>query len=527
MFTQISLARSILRLAEADADRLAVVVEEHRYSRADVAEDAGRLAAALVGAGVGPGDRVAVMRRNAALHLVATIACSWIGAIVVPLNFRLPAAEAAGIIADCTPKVVICGPLHAEEWDADLPQGTGDARWVVDDLDPIAGQPPRLSTRWTPLSSLRSGAGPTPDPVVPDPGSELMILYTSGSTGYPKGVRLTHRNVWASWANMTEALPITPQDVTLAVAPFSHVGGINTFTLQAVVEGGTVVVQRRFDVHQGLLQIEEHRVNSTFGVPAMYRAMSLDPAFDTTDLSSLRVLLAGGAPAPTDLVATFRRRGLPLTVSWGMTETTGGGTVLRLADADTHPGSVGTPNLNTEVLIADYGTDAPITKPGRVGELLVRGANVTPGYWGRAPEAFLPDGWFRSGDFAMRDAEGFVYLMGRSQEVIISGGENIYPAEIENHLAEHPAVADVAVVGVPDLEWGETPLAFVVPRDPQAPPELAELRDFLTPVLARFKLPRRLRIMPVLPHGPTGKVDRAALRALVSSDPPSDTTKDT
>ena len=516
----VSPATTLERLAQQRPDAPAVVVGEHAWSRAAVSEQERSLAAVLAGLGVGPGDRVAVLRRNATLHLTAFAACARLGAIFVPVNFRLPAAEAARVLHDARPAVVICGPRHAEQVETVLTRFP-QTIWVVDDADPVTGEPAvGLGAHWLGLAALPGRAGTEPDPA-PVPGEQIaMLQYTSGSTGDPKGVCLTYGNLEASWQATAKALSLGPDEVVLSVAPFGHVGGFNALTLQTVLMGGTDVIQRQFDAGRSLLEIERHRVTAMFGVPAMYQAMAAHPDFAPRDLRSVRAALAGGAPMPVPLTQRYLDHGVGMVVSWGMTELCGGGSFLPKEEFAVRAGSVGLPGDGLAVRVVDERSGAEVAE-GEVGELVVRGPSVTPGYWRRerSAEDFTEHGWFRTGDLARRDADGYLYLAGRCKDTIISGGENIRPAEIENLLVMHPEVARVAVVGAPDPRWGECPVAVIEPRPGCGTPSVEQVRDFLAPDLARFKMPRRVVSLPQLPLGVSGKIDYVALRRLVTGVP--------
>lgn len=499
------------RLARDNPEAPSVTLQDVRWTRGQIAAAAERAAVRLTALGVRRGDRVGIARRNAAAHLVLFLACARLGAVLVPLNFRLPAAECARILADAGCGVVVCGPRHADEFEAAGVDFPGMTR-VVHDLDPTAGPASdTLPAHWHRWSEV-PGDGPAPAPVALADDDLLMLQYTSGSTGRPKGVRQSLGTMRGSWRNYAAACPPSAFEVTLAVAPFGHVGGMHALTLQTLLGGGNVVVQRKLEVRSALGLVERERVRSTFGVPTMYEAISRHPDFASTDLSSLEVAMVGGASAPTELLELFRRRGVPMYHAWGMTETLGAGTVLPPEDYAAHRHSVGRACVSTQVRVCDPGGAEVPT--GTDGELWVRGENVTDGYWGTpaGPESgFAPGGWLRTGDLARLDEGGWVELRGRAKDLIISGGENIHPVEIEQEIRLHPDVLDVCVVGVDNRRWGETPLAVVVLREDAAPMGVEDLRAFLGAKLARFKLPRYLQVTDALPTGPTGKVDRHAL----------------
>lgn len=500
-------AARFARLARAAPDRVAVIAGRFRWTRGEIERERIALANVLVELGVRRGDRVLVARRNSVLHFTALLACASIGAVMVPVNFRLPAREVATIAEDCLPTVIIAGPRHARDIEsvrAEFPPAT----LVVDDHDPITDHPEvDLPAHWRRLHALYESVATRLDLGTGRWSNEdlLMLQYTSGSTGTPKGVRLTLGNHEASWRALSGTFHVTDEDVVLAGAPFGHVGGLNTLTVQALLTGGVNVVLRQFDAEQALALIQTHGVTAMFGVPSMYEAMARQADFSGRALASLRLALVGGAPVPGPLAATMRSHRVPLVVSWGMTETCGGCTFLQPSDLATRPDSVGTVADGVEVRAVDEECGA--------GELLVRGPTVSRGYWGNREPLLDEHGWYATGDCGWIDREGYVYLVGRSKHVIISGGENIWPAEIENALRTHPSVADVAVVGVPDARWGETPYALIVPVAGETGPSLDVVREYLSERIARYKLPRHLRAVGALPLGPTGKVDYSAARS--------------
>ena len=505
-------------LARSEPSKTCIVVDSFSYTRAQILDAADALAAGLAASGVGQGDRIAIIRRNAPIHMIALLAASRIGAVLLPLNFRLSSVEGQAIIDDAGCAAVLCGPRFARQFDEELDLSP-EILWIVDDIDPSI-EPPEddsLHFIWQRLSELyRAGEGMVPDAVPIRADALALLLYTSGSTGKAKGVKLTYGNVFASWAAFSEVLGTGPDDVALAIASFGHVGGLNTFTFATLLAGGLVVVQRKWDVGDALAKIERYRVTRTFGVPTMYDAMARHPDFGSRDLSSLKTAIVGGACCPKDLCDVFTARGVPLANSWGMTETAGGGTLTPPKDMAEHCAQVGkaAPGMKMRVARED-GSEASV---GEVGELWVSGPSVSPGYWGK-PEGegcgFAGDGWFHTGDLVSVDAEGFYTVEGRAKDLIISGGENIYPAEIETVLRNHPAVAEAVVVGMPDNRWGELPAAFVVAED-GADLDLDEVRAFAATRLAKYKVPRTMAELDGIPLGSTGKPDRSALARIAA-----------
>jgi fatty-acyl-CoA synthase len=333
----------------------------------------------------------------------------------------------------------------------------------------------------------------------------LLLVYTSGTTGRPKGALLTHANCF--WTNLSFDLAtgVSGDDVVLQVLPQFHCGGWNVQALLAWWKGATVVLERSFDPARCLALIEEKRVTTMMGVPANYLFLAQDPAFESTDLSSLRRAVVGGAAMPEALLQTWHDRGVDVVQGYGLTEAAPNVLCLPPEDAVRKLGSAGKPYPHVDVRLSGE------------GELQVRGPNVFAGYW-RNPEASaeaFDDGWLRTGDIAERDEEGFYRIKGRLKDMYISGGENVYPAEVESVLHEHPAVADAAVIGVPNERWGEVGVAFVVAGGEVDGEELIE---FVRERLAHFKAPKAVRFVEILPRSGMGKVAKEELRATLTEE---------
>ncbi len=497
---------------------------------ADLHAHTGALAAALAAGGIRAGDRVAYVGRNSPTLITTLLACSHLGAVFVPVNFRLAPQEVAGVLADCDPHTVVAEPAHRVTVERAATE-LRVTRWLLGDTDPLAltealdadlpetaDLPEPLS--WVPLSHALRHGGPVPRRVPCHEEDLALLVYTSGSSGLPKGVALTHGNLWWSAANMDLATDCRNGDVHLAVAPMFHIGGLNAFSLRTLAHAGTLVLRRGFDAAQVLADIRDHHVTTLFGVPAMYAAVARAGNFAGTDLSGIRVALIAGAPVPRRIVETYLEHGLLLQQSWGMTETAPAATCVPIGEVGARPCSAGRPLPFTQLRLVDPRTGTDVEDADVPGEIWVSGPNVCIGYW-RNPqetaEAFPEPGWLRTGDIARRDADGYYTVCGRLKDMVNSGGENIFPAEVERALADVPGVQEVAVIGVPDPVWGETILAAVACVD-GADLTLDALRAHAAQRLARYKLPTRLVVLDELPLNGAGKIDKRALRARVGAE---------
>jgi fatty-acyl-CoA synthase len=493
------------RRARKSPDALAVIHRDARYTYADLHARCTRLARRLRDLGVGRGDRVAFLGPNHPAYLETLFAAGAIGAVFVPLNTRLAAPELLHCLTDSGAAVLIhteqcAGPVAGIEWPAGLRQVIA----VDDEYERIVGS---------------GDATALDEPVSPE--DLCLIMYTSGTTGPAKGAVLTHGNITWNSVNVLVDTDLAHDEVTLVSAPLFHTAALNMTCLPTLLKGGTVILEESFDPDRTLRLVEEHHVTAMFGVPAMYQAVAAAPGFADADLSSVRVLMCGGAPVPESLIHTYLERGLCFIQGYGMTEASPGVLLLDRDHALSKAGSAGVPHFFTDVRIADAAGRA--LPAGERGEVQVEGPNVTPGYW-RLPEATalaLSEGWFRSGDVALADDDGYVHVVDRIKDLIISGGENIYPAEVEEILYSHAAVAECAVIGVPDERWGEVGRAVVVARAGFAPDEATakELLDHLAGRLARYKIPKSVAFAQALPRSGSGKVLKAALRERYGDKP--------
>jgi fatty-acyl-CoA synthase len=449
---------------------------------------------------VARGARVAVLAQNTSDTLEVQFACFRLGAIFVPLNTRLTVPELEFIVGDAAPVLLV----HDDE--------LAETALTVAKLCKIP-------------ATLRVGAGGSyeaginaaarlEDPEIVMLDDVSTIMYTSGTTGRPKGAMITHGMTFWNCVNLGLPHNITPWTVSITMLPLFHTGGLNCYTNPTLHAGGTVLIMRTFDPGHALKLISDPalRINAFLGVPAVYQFMAQHPAFAEADFSRLSLCGVGGAPCPLSLLQTWAARGVAIQQGFGMTETSPTVLVLDREDAIRKVGSVGKPILHGEVRIVRVdGTDAAV---GELGELWDKGPHITPGYWNR-PEAnasSFTDGWFHTGDASRIDEEGFYYIVDRWKDMYISGGENVYPAEVENVLYQLPAIAEAAVIGMADETWGEVGHAIIVLKAGQTLSD-AEILTHCRANLARFKCPQKISFADVLPRTATGKVHKPTLRA--------------
>jgi len=497
------------RHAEHGPERLALADGERALDWRTLDERCARLVGVLAAAGVRRGDRVALVLGNRSAYLEAVFAAARLGAISVPVNARLAPPEIAQLVDDCRPRALLVEASLAERCD----DACASARHAP---------PFRLVAGGAPDAYEAALAATPPDPRIAavSPEDPMMILYTSGTTGVPKGALLPHRKTLFNALNAVHFFELRRSDRVLVPLPLFHSFGLVILALPALYAGATVHVEPRFEPAQLWRRVEALGISFFGAVPTMFQAL-LDelrrPGSSRPDLSSLRFLFSAGAAIPVALIRAFESEGLLVKQGFGQTETSIL-CALDAADAIRKAGSVGRPVFHAALRLVDRSTiEGPVTgwrdvAPGEPGEIVVRGPIAMLGYWER-PEASaetIREGWVRTGDLGSVDDEGFVTLVGRARDLYISGGENVYPAEIEAVYGTHPDVSEIAVVGVPDAQWGESGHAYVV-LAPGARLDADALRAFGRTHLASFKVPSRFVAVPSLPRTASGKVQKHRL----------------
>lgn len=498
----------VARHAMVKPDDVALCFEEHRLTWRRLNERVRRLASAFSARGVGAGDRVVILMTNRLEVIETTLAANALRAIAVPLNFRLAVGEVRFILGDCRPALIVTdsglAPLLAE---ADPDENVASLVVAIN-----GGEAPGDAEDYETALANSKAIAPPEDIQERD---VALVMYTSGTTGRPKGAMLTHLNLLMSAISMIRTHRLVhDDDVYMFNVPLFHIGGVGM--LPAPLMNGTrsvVMPTGTFDAARTLETIEAEKVTTSFLVPAQWQALCAQP--DAARLSSsLRAASWGGAPATTTLLEQMRSTfpHAEIVAVFGQTETSPPVASMGGADAMRKVGSVGRPVPLIATRIVDH--EMNDVSAGDVGEIVYQGPPVMAGYWNdeeRTREAFA-GGWFHSGDLVRVDEDGYLYVVDRLKDMIISGGENVYCAEVENAIASHPRVADVAVVGGQDERWGETPVAVIVPADQAAPPSLEELVDWTRGSLASYKKPTRLVLVDELPRNPAGKVLKHVLR---------------
>jgi len=463
--------------ARITPDRVALVSVEtgERLTYAQLNDRANDAAAMILDAGLESGDRAGLFAQNSIDFIALFFGALKTGVIIVPLSTRATAHELSIIAADCGMKIL----FH----DGSAPEVNGVTLMKID----IVPSSRTIAHR------------------MPDPESTACLLYTSGTTGKPKGVMIPHRQLLANGYNTAINWGLREDDVAPIFTPLYHAGGVAVFLIPLFLMGGTIVLHRGFDAAEVWETIERERCTIVLGVPTIWKMLRDAPQFAAADLSHVRWFISGGAPLPAFLIDAYQQRGVTLKQGYGLTEVGVNCFTMTIEDARNRPGSIGRPMMFTEVrLVDDAGNDSDN------GEMWIRGPHVSSGYWNNpqaTAEAYV-DGWFRTGDLARRDGDGYFFIAGRRKEMFISGGVNVYPAEVEAELLQHPNVSDAAVIAIADETWGEVGVAFVVARGIAD----VDLVEFLNARLSRYKVPRRFIFVDALPRTPYGKVVKEELR---------------
>ncbi len=457
------------------------------------------LAGFLYASGVGEGDRIAVLCRNRVEFFELLFACGKLGAILVPLNWRMPAGELAPLVEDAAPTFLFFGDEDAAV--ARELAGDGTTAVGLDDASPSG------------YVASRDGAEPHAGREFWRGNDTWYLIYTSGTTGKPKAVIQTPAMALANYVNIRQAMSIGGEDVCLNYLPLFHTAGINLVTLPTLIEGGEVLVMPGFDVDAAVRLLADGALDTFFAVPAVYQQISLHPEFPNLDLGRVRNWGCGGAPMPDLLIEAYLARGARVCNGMGMTETGPTVFIMDPDNVDRKIGSVGKPQVLARVRLV--GADGRDVEQGEEGELWFAGPGITPGYWGN-PEAtretFVDDTWLRSGDIGRQDADGYFYIAGRIKEMFISGGENVYPAEVENVLAAHPDILEAAVVAIPDDKWGEVGRAYLLPQPGHAIPDAAGIKAYCRDRLAPYKVPREFVTVQDFPRTAAGKIQKHLLQ---------------
>lgn len=509
MIKSMNIAWWVKRWSELHPHKAAVIFEGNQISYLQLHHNVNRTCCWLQSLGIEKGDRVAVMLSNCPEFLELFLACSRMGALFVPINYRLAAAELEYTLTNSRPRLFVFG----DEFTATvLSLGLNNRRTLM----LLAGIGPSAIVDGTLDYRAESAACEGQQPFLTDlmapavPEEAQVIMYTSGTTGQPKGAVLSHRKTFFNCLNADIFFKLHFDDIMLIVLPLFHSGGLFIQASPVIYKGATMILHKSFDPRRTYRDIRQYQVTKFLGVPTVYKSLVQAETEHKTALSSLKVCAIGGEKLTPELMARFKDAGFLLRQIMGQTETS----ILLWAhekDAARKPGSVGKPVFHAEVRIVDR--QGRPCAPGQVGEIVVRGSIMMTEYW-QDPvrtEETIRGGWLHTGDLARMDEDGYFYLIDRAKDMFISGGENVYPAEIERVLREHPAVADIAVVGVPDESWGEAGCAFVIAR-PGADLKPEDLIGFCDGQLARYKWPRKILIAENFPRTALGKVRKTVLK---------------
>ena len=496
----VNIGEFMTRRALLTPEREGLVCGEIRRSYRELNERANRFANAMLRLGVGHGDRVAMLALNEPQYYDMLFGLGKIGAILVPVNYRLAGPEVEFILSDCGARVFVFGEDYASTVDSIRRQISAE-KFVA-----ISDEVPEWATCY---ETMISGASDEEPVIVGGDDDTLTILYTSGTTGRPKGAELSHSYYFWSSVNLMATLGVQIGDSPLVALPLFHIGGL-AGPPWFVYQGAKTVLLRSLDPKRFLELLGEEKISGFGSVPALLDFLKLVPDFEKYDWSSVNVILVYAAPVPVSLIEEYAASGIEVRQLYGLTENNTG-SVLGAEDASARAGSCGKPFFHTAVRVVD--DEDRDVEPGEKGEVLLRGPNTMKGYWNRPEDTAeaLQDGWLHTGDIAKMDEDGYLYIMDRKKDMIISGGENIYPAEIEDALLRHPKVADVAVIGFPDEKWGEAVKAIMVVKKGEELKE-GELIEWCQGEIGRFKIPKKVVFTDTIPRTPTGKILKRVLR---------------
>jgi fatty-acyl-CoA synthase len=485
-------------------DKEAVVDAERRLNYNQLNRRVNRLTGALQASGLQLGDRISILSYNCIEFVEVIMAAAKLGLILVPLNWRLTPTELAFNLNDSGAETLFFDADLAELADG-VKGATALKRFIVFGEKQIS-----QAQAYESLLSEQTESEPETKPL-PNLDTPHIIMYTAGTTGKPKGAILSQGASFWNVVNLNVALDFTSEDRDLLVLPMFHIGGIGLFTLPMIYDGGTVVIQRTFDPAKTLALLEEEKITLFFGVPAIFLALIQHPQFDASAFKNVRLVMSGGAPLPVSLVKQYHEAGIVLQQGFGMSEAAPSIATLAKELALKKAGSIGRALMHLEARIVDDNMSAVPT--GDVGELVLRGPNLLQGYWNRprATEEAFKGGWFHTGDLARMDADGELYIVERKKDMFISGGENVYPAEVENTIFEMPQVAEAAVIGIENEKWGEVGRAVVALKEGQNL-TVEEIVDYLKERLAKYKIPKSVVFVEQLPRNAAGKVLKTVLK---------------
>ncbi len=499
-----------LRHAQRYPDEVCIKYGDLTITKGEFNRRVNRLANMFQDMGMRKGDRYAALLANSNVFIEVLYALSKLGAIMVPLNFRLAVPELEYILNDSEPVGLIYSPEFAPIA-GELKGKVASLKHFLCELEGGGDDP-----IYEDLLQGKSEDEPTPDNevIMDDP---QFLMYTSGTTGKPKGAVILHGNTQWNSVNAIHMYSLGSDDVNICTAPLFHIGALSVSGTPSLYVGAPMVIQRFFIPNECLQLIEKERVTTMFGIPVMFLLMTTVPEFDSTDYSSVRFFISGGAPCPVPLIETWLKHGVTFNQGYGMTETAPAITALRTEDALRKAGSCGKPVFHTDVKVVDESGNE--LEPGQYGEVLVRGPNVIREYWRLPKESAeaIVDGWLHTGDMGYYDDERYLYLVDRKKDMYISGGENVYPAEVESAIMGFEKVADVGVVGMADPKWGEVGVAMVVPK-PGVDLGEEEVIEFCRGKLGKYKIPKRVVFVEQLPRTATGKILKKELRALLAEE---------